>query len=128
MVIRLRRLPHVNGGDVSHGYIVRNGQRLQGYRLCITTMRLELVPRSLLSTPQIFAVLVKVCWLITTQTGSHAVSCATSATTRSSNSDPRRISPTSKANTPPGRVIDATLCNAPRTSAESKNARFDDLP
>ena len=81
----------------------------------ITTIRFELVPPRLLSTPHVLDVLVNICSLTTTQTGSHAVSRATSATTSSSSSDPFRISPTSKANTLPPVEIVATLSSASRT-------------
>ena len=91
-------------------------------------MRFEFVPPRLLSTPQVLDVFVNACSLTRMQNGSQAVSRATSATTRSSSSEPLRTSPTSNAKTPPGTEIAATLSSAARTSAfqASRLARLRD--
>src|SRR5262245_38431784 len=74
-------------------------------------MRFVLVPASLLSMPQQFAVLVNSCAFTMTSSGTNPASTAHGTTASSSRTLPLRTSPTSNATWPPPRTIRCSSTN-----------------
>jgi len=88
------------------------------------TMRLELVPIWLLSTPQMWAVLVNTCRFTSTPGLWNPALSPMGSTASSRRIVPPRISPTSKATCPPGRVTRYSSRNtAPMTSVQASSLR-----